>query len=480
MGRSDADLVAAARRGERAAFGALVERYQSVVCAVTYSRTGDRALSEDVAQDTFLAAWSQLDKLRDVGRLRAWLCGIARNLAGKARRRSARETVVDQVVAASSDMTPFDQVSEAQSERLVRDALARVPETYREVMVLYYRDNRSLREVAATLGLTEAAALQRLSRGRAHLADGLTRLVERSLRSQHVQRNLVAGVLAGLAALAPSHAAATPNSSGGSMIKLAVAAATVLAAGTATYATLSPSTAPSMRPPAASTAVVAAARAESTSPPPVTATAPTPASPPAGTLSAPSALASPAPEPLPRIDAGTIARLGLHQGPSRGPADAAVTIAVFNDMQCRYCGDALGSLDQLLEEFPSQLRIVVKQMPVRQTSMLAAEAALAADAQGRFWELHDLMMANQDDLSREVLLALARQADLDVPALRDALDQRTFAAAVALDLASASELHIQGTPAFVINGQPITGNQPIEILRTVVEQALANRSPRMH
>ena len=57
MGRSDAELLEASRRGERDAFGALIERYQGVVCAVSYSRTGDRALSEDVAQDTFIAAW---------------------------------------------------------------------------------------------------------------------------------------------------------------------------------------------------------------------------------------------------------------------------------------------------------------------------------------------------------------------------------------------------------------------------------------
>jgi RNA polymerase sigma factor (sigma-70 family) len=90
MGRSDAELLEASRRGERDAFGALIERYQGVVSAVSYSRTGDHALGEDVAQETFIAAWRQLGQLREPGRLRSWLCGIARNLARKARRRSAR------------------------------------------------------------------------------------------------------------------------------------------------------------------------------------------------------------------------------------------------------------------------------------------------------------------------------------------------------------------------------------------------------
>src|SRR5438876_876971 len=77
---SDAELLEASRRGERDAFGAIVGRYQRVVSAVSYSRTRDRALGDDVAQETFIAAWRQLDQLREPSRLRSWLCGIARNL----------------------------------------------------------------------------------------------------------------------------------------------------------------------------------------------------------------------------------------------------------------------------------------------------------------------------------------------------------------------------------------------------------------
>src|SRR6187551_2332074 len=98
---SDAELVEASRRGERDAFGQLVSRYQDVVCAVSYSSTGNWALSEDVAQDTFIAAWSQLGQLRDTGRLRAWLCGIARNLARRARRHTGREDAIDDAIDAT-------------------------------------------------------------------------------------------------------------------------------------------------------------------------------------------------------------------------------------------------------------------------------------------------------------------------------------------------------------------------------------------
>src|SRR5262245_23345927 len=88
IARTDAELVEASRHGEREAFGQLVTRYQGIVCAVSYRPAGNWALSEDVAQDTFIAAWRQLGQLRDTGRLRSWLCGIARNLARKARKRT--------------------------------------------------------------------------------------------------------------------------------------------------------------------------------------------------------------------------------------------------------------------------------------------------------------------------------------------------------------------------------------------------------
>jgi hypothetical protein len=81
IAKTDAELVEASRRGEREAFGLLVSRYQDVVCAVSFSSTGNWVLSEDVAQDTFIAAWHQLGQLRETSRLRSWLCGIARNLA---------------------------------------------------------------------------------------------------------------------------------------------------------------------------------------------------------------------------------------------------------------------------------------------------------------------------------------------------------------------------------------------------------------
>ena len=245
MGRvtaSDAELVEASRRGERAAFGELVERYQRVVCAVGYSGTSDRSLGEDVAQDTFVTAFHQLDQLRDVSRVREWLCGIARNLARKARRVRDREEVIDE---AQPDVagTPFDQTSEHERDTVVATALERVPETYREALVLYYSEQRSVPAVASALGISADAVHQRLSRGRQLVAAEVSELVEHTLERRRTRRNLAVAVLAALPVVTPSHANASPG--GTSMLKLGIAASLVVALAGTGYAvhrsTMSPS-----------------------------------------------------------------------------------------------------------------------------------------------------------------------------------------------------------------------------------------------
>ncbi len=231
---SDAQLIDASRRGERDAFGVLVERYTNMVVAISYASTRDRTLGEDIAQDTFVAAWRDLDRLRDGSAVRPWLCGIARNLARKARRRRGRElpALDDEAVA---DRTPLDVLREGQAERLVAAALERVPEVYRETLVLFYYEQRSAKDVADALGITEDAVHQRLSRGRKYLAAGLEDSVERVLEGRRSRRTLVAAVLAALPvtlAVAPSHAEAATKGSSMWKIGLLGVAASTLAVGT--------------------------------------------------------------------------------------------------------------------------------------------------------------------------------------------------------------------------------------------------------
>jgi RNA polymerase sigma factor (sigma-70 family) len=237
IARSDIELVEASLRGEHEAFGDLVARYQDVVCAVSYSSTGDRVLSEDVAQETFIAAWRQLDRLRSSERLRPWLCGIARNLARTARKRRRREApeadAGDQI---DSTEGPYDVAARGDVERVVRESLERIPYAYREALILYYREDMAIREIAETLGVSETTVMQRLSRGRRHLAASVTEVVESTLRGDRRKRDLVAAVLASIAVIGlPSRVDASPSLKGSTMLKLAIGASAVAVVATTAY-----------------------------------------------------------------------------------------------------------------------------------------------------------------------------------------------------------------------------------------------------
>ena len=469
---TDAELVEASRRGQREAFGQLVTRYQDVVCAVSFSSTGDWNLSQDVTQDTFIAAWSQLGQLRETSRLRSWLCGIARNLARKARRRTGREVEIDEALPAMDD-DPFAATAQAEVDRVVRAALERIPATYREPLVLYYCEQRSVREVAETLGIAEDAAMQRLSRGRRHLASGVEALVERSLRAPRIKRNLAASVLAALPIAMPSHVDASPSAKGSTMLKLALAAATFATIGTTTALVVgarSPDATP-----AAPTAPAAAPVAAPAPPQPPRAAAHAPSAPPSvrPVPELPTAAAGGEEPPMVRMSADRLVELGFDKGPSRGPANAPVTIVMFQDLMCPFCDRVQATLDQLIEEYPGKVRLVMKQFPVHQSAKLAAEASLAADAQGKFWELHDLMLANQDDLSRDAIVGYAAQAGLDTAKLADALDHHTYATALSKEMDAGKEAGMRATPSFLVNGKEVRGALPLEAFRAAVEEALA-------
>ena len=220
---TDDACIQASRQGDREAFARLIERYQRAVYAVAFSGVRDRARADDITPDTFVIAWRQLDELRDSKRLGAWLCGIARNLARDARRRTRRETLVD-VDDVAHPTTPFDAMSEAEAERIIAAALGQVPDVYREPLVLYYYEQRSVDDVARYIGISAATTNKRLSRGRRYLAERVA-IVERGVAWRGPSPGLAASVLAlvGVAASA-SHVDASPVAvKGSTMHKLAIA-----------------------------------------------------------------------------------------------------------------------------------------------------------------------------------------------------------------------------------------------------------------
>ena len=130
---NDAALVAGSLAGDREAFAQIVARYQSLICSLAYSATGSLAQSEDVAQETFVAAWKQLSGLREPGKLRSWLCGIARNLSYTAVHREGREPshaaeplqALDQ--ASTGEPLPSERAITREEEAILWRSVARIP-----------------------------------------------------------------------------------------------------------------------------------------------------------------------------------------------------------------------------------------------------------------------------------------------------------------------------------------------------------------
>jgi protein-disulfide isomerase len=162
--------------------------------------------------------------------------------------------------------------------------------------------------------------------------------------------------------------------------------------------------------------------------------------------------------------------LGL-PGHQIGPDDALVTIAVWSDFECGFCARNVPDLDRLRREHPTDVRIVFRHMPLRShpRAQLAAEAAVAAGAQGKFWPFHDRIFAHQDQLDRAGLEAAAKQVGLDLAAFRAALDDRRYHEVVAAEAAAGSVLGVSGTPAMFINGAPVEGAVGYDTLSAMVD-----------
>ncbi len=234
-------LVAASLAGDRASFGQLVSLHQAAVSGVAYSICGDFAASEDLAQEAFVAAWKQLPDLQEPARFRAWVCGIARLLALNYVRTRARHSLDDVADPESQNLSldepsPREAATSAEEKALLWRTLARLPENYREPLVLFYREQKSIAQVAAALELTDDVVKQRLSRGRVLLRDELASVLETALFRTRPGSAFTAAVLT---ALPPALAVAGIAASAGTAKAASVAGTAAPTTSTATVASVS-------------------------------------------------------------------------------------------------------------------------------------------------------------------------------------------------------------------------------------------------
>jgi RNA polymerase sigma factor (sigma-70 family) len=212
---SDANLVAESLTGNRDAFGHIVARYQTLICSLAYSGTGNLNQSEDLAQETFLAAWKQLASLREPNKLRSWLCGITRNLTYDSLKKQGREpSHVGEPIEAldaspAAEPLPHDFAISHEEAAILWRSIERIPEIYREPLVLFYREHQSIEAVAQNLELSEDAVKQRLSRGRKLLHEQVLAFVEGALQRTNPGKTLTIAIVAALPMLTYSAKAAT-------------------------------------------------------------------------------------------------------------------------------------------------------------------------------------------------------------------------------------------------------------------------------
>jgi len=165
--------------------------------------------------------------------------------------------------------------------------------------------------------------------------------------------------------------------------------------------------------------------------------------------------------------------------PAKGPAGAAVTVAGFSEFQCPFCSSVVPTLRELEEKYKDRVRFVWKHLPlvgIHSNAMDAGIAAEAARKQGKFWEYHDKLFANQERLGGDDLKRYAGELGLDLDRFEKDRQDPELKAKVQADMAEATALGVRSTPTFFINGRIVRGAMPFETFATIIDAELA-KSP---
>jgi protein-disulfide isomerase len=161
---------------------------------------------------------------------------------------------------------------------------------------------------------------------------------------------------------------------------------------------------------------------------------------------------------------------------AKGKADAPVTLVEFSDFQCGFCRNASTTVKEIAQKYSSDVRVIFRDFPLRTMhpqAWMAAEASRCAADQGKFWEYHDLLFANQNNLDRIGLLTQASKLNLDQKAFETCLDSRKHNTDVARDVKDGTDAGLTGTPGFFVNGVFLNGALPAAAFEKAVEDELS-------
>jgi protein-disulfide isomerase len=166
--------------------------------------------------------------------------------------------------------------------------------------------------------------------------------------------------------------------------------------------------------------------------------------------------------------------------PSHGPANAPISIVEFSDFECPFCGRAFPTVKQVLATYGDRVRLTYRHypLPIHPRARPAAEAAACAADQGKFWEYHDRLFQHQDQLSDDDLKAHAAALGLDAAKFNACFQATAHKADIDADIAAGNDAGVNGTPAFFVNGRLLSGAQPFEAFKKVIDEELARAAAR--
>ena len=177
-------------------------------------------------------------------------------------------------------------------------------------------------------------------------------------------------------------------------------------------------------------------------------------------------------EPPPVLDDPV--KISTTGDPVRGPANARVTLVEFSDFQCPYCSKAVSETKAVMRQFPNDVKLIFKQFPLDDHAQaeFGAEAALAAQAQGKFWEMHDLLYAGYPNLSRATVMGYAQKLGLDMKRFAAEVDTHKYKERVTSEEQQGEDAGVGGTPTFFINGKKLNDTFNVATVAPLIRSEL--------
>ncbi len=167
-------------------------------------------------------------------------------------------------------------------------------------------------------------------------------------------------------------------------------------------------------------------------------------------------------------------KVDVGSAPTKGPQDAKITVVEFSDFECPFCSRGAATVEEILKAYPKDVKVAFKNLPLpfHKNAKPAALAALAAGKQGKFWEMHDKLFANQKGLGEELYVSTAKELGLNVDKFKKDMADPALSKQVDDDAKEAGKIGISGTPGFVVNGVLVKGAYPLSHFQTIIDRQL--------